>query len=65
MALLASGCFCLNADDFVECSCPDYSNCPKYKANCPPQEEMSYLGFNRIQEADAVYSFLNSALLWL
>ena len=21
MALLASGCFCLNTDDFIECSC--------------------------------------------
>ena len=35
-ALLASGCFCLNTDDFIECSCPGYSNCPKCKENCPP-----------------------------
>ena len=37
MAHLASGWFCFNADDFIECSCPDYSNCPKCtKENCPP-----------------------------
>ena len=36
MAHLESGWFCLNADDFIECSCPDYSNYPKCKENCPP-----------------------------
>ena len=36
MAHLASGWFCLSADVFIECSCPDYSNCPKCKENCPP-----------------------------
>ena len=30
-----SGCFCLCMGDFVECSCPDISNCPKCKENCP------------------------------
>ena len=48
MAHLASGWFCLNADDFIECSCPDYSNCPKCKENCPlPKKKrlsLPYLG---------------------
>ena len=51
MAQLVSGYFCLNTDDFIECSCPDYSNCPKCKCkeNCPPppkKERLSlpYLG---------------------
>ena len=38
IAHLASGWFCLNADNFIECSCPDYSNCPKCKENCPPSK---------------------------
>ena len=39
MAQLASGCVCLNADNFIiECSCPDY-NCPKCKENCPPPKK--------------------------
>ena len=39
MAQLASGCFCLNADGFIECSCPDYSNCHKCKENWPPPKK--------------------------
>ena len=39
MAQLASGCFCLNADNFIEHSSPDYSNCPKCKENCPPPKK--------------------------
>ena len=42
MAHLVSGWFCLNTDDFIECSCPDYSNCPKCKEELStPQEETS------------------------
>ena len=48
MAHLASGWFCFNADDFIECSCPDYSNCCKCKENCPPPKKkrlsLPYLG---------------------
>ena len=48
MALLAFGCYCLNADDFIEYSCPDYSICPKCKENCPPPKKkrlsLPYLG---------------------
>ena len=48
MAHLVSGYFCLNADVFIECSCPDYSNCPKCKENCPPPKKkrlsLPYLG---------------------
>ena len=36
MAYLAHAWFCLNADDFIECSCPDYFNCPNCKEKCPP-----------------------------
>ena len=39
MAHLTSGWFCLNTDDFIECPCPDYSNCPKCKENCPPPKK--------------------------
>ena len=39
MAQLASGCFCLNTDNFIEYSCPDYFNCPKCKENCPPPKK--------------------------
>ena len=41
MAYLVSAWFCFKTDDFIECSCPDYSNCPKCKENCPLQEETS------------------------
>ena len=48
MAHLASGWFCLNTDDFIEYSCPDYSNCPKCQENCPPPTKkrlsLPYLG---------------------
>ena len=48
MAHLASGWFCFNADNFIECCCPDYSNCPKCKENYPPPKKkrlcLPYLG---------------------
>ena len=64
MAHLASGWFCLNADDFIECSCPDYSNCHKCKENCPlPKKKclsLPYLGRDIIgfKKPMAVHSFL-------
>ena len=40
MAQLTSGCVCLCTEDFVEYSCPDYTNYPKCKENCPfPQKK--------------------------
>ena len=39
MAQLVSGCFCLCTSDFIDCSYPDYTKCPKCKEHCPPPQK--------------------------
>ena len=42
MAQLPSGCVCLCTDDFVECPCYNYTNCPKCKENGPPPKKKCF-----------------------
>ena len=64
------GCFCLCETDFVDCSCPEYSNCLKCKENCVPPKKKKHLSLERSKgkecrtlvddkENDARFQFLS------
>ena len=43
------GCFCLCEIDFVDCSCPEYSKCLKYKEKCVPHKKKKHLSLTHFQ----------------